>query len=76
MVKYIVDRIEDDIVILEKYPTKDMIEIDRKILSSDVHEGSVIIYDGKRYYLDNDEEIKRRQEILEKFMRLRSEEDE
>ena len=76
MVKYIVDRIEDDIVILEKYPTEEMIEIDKKILSPDIHEGSVIIYDGNRYYLDNDEEIKRRQEILEKFMRLRSEEDE
>lgn len=76
MIKYIVDRIEEDIVILEKYPTKEMIEIDKKILSSDIHEGSIIIYDGNRYYLDNDEEKKRRQEILERFMRLRDEEDE
>ena len=76
MIKYIVDRIEEDIVILEKYPTKEMIEIDKKILSSDIHEGSIIIYDRSRYYLDNDEEKKRRQEILERFMRLRDEEDE
>ena len=72
--KYIVDRIEDNIVILEKYPTKEIIEIDKKILSNNIHEGSVIIYDNNKYYLDEDDELKRRQEILEKFMKLRWEE--
>ncbi|MEE3342811.1 MAG: DUF3006 domain-containing protein [Bacilli bacterium] len=74
--KYIVDRIEDDLVILEKYPSKEIIKIDKNILSSNIHEGSIIIYDGDKYYIDVDDEIKRRREILEKFMRLRSEEDE
>ena len=73
--KYIVDRIEDNIVILEKYPTKEIIKIDKNILSNNIHEGSIIIYDGDKYYMDIDDEIRRRQEILEKFMRLRSEED-
>ena len=73
--KYIVDRIEDDIVILEKYPTKEIIKIDKNILSSNIHEGSIIMYDGDKYYMDLDDEIKRRKELLEKFMRLRSEED-
>ena len=73
--KYIVDRIEDDIVILEKYPTKEIIKIDKSILSNNVHEGSVIVYDGNKYYIDLDDEKRRRQEILETFMRLRSEED-
>ncbi len=73
--KYIVDRIEDYIVILEKYPTKEIIKIDKNILSSNIHEGSIIMYDGDKYYMDLDDEIKRRKELLEKFMRLRSEED-
>ena len=72
--KYIVDRIEENIVIVEKYPTKEMIEIDKKILSDNIHEGSIIIYDNNRYYLDTDDELKRRQEILEKFMKLKFEE--
>ena len=73
--KYIVDRIEDYIVILEKYPTKEIIKKDKNILSSNIHEGSIIMYDGDKYYMDLDDEIKRRKELLEKFMRLRSEED-
>ena len=72
--KYIVDRIEENIVILEKYPTKEMIEIDKRILSDNIHEGSVIIYENNKYYLDTDDELKRRQEILEKFMKLKFEE--
>ena len=74
--KYIVDRIEDNLVILEKYPTKEIIKIDKNILSNNIHEGSIIIYDGDKYYIDIDEELKKRKEILEKFMRLRNEEDE
>ncbi len=74
--KYIVDRIEDELVILEKYSTKEIIKIDKKILSNDIHEGAIIRYDGDKYYLDNNDEIKRRQEILERFMRLRNEEEE
>ena len=74
-IKYTVDRIENDIVILEKYPTKEMIEIDKKILSDTIHEGSIIIYDNNKYYLDEIDESKRREEIFKKFMNLRSEED-
>ena len=47
-IKYTVDRIENDIVILEKYPTKEMIEIDKKILSDNIHEGSIIIFDNNK----------------------------
>ena len=74
-IKYTVDRIENDIVILEKYPTKEMIEIDKKILSDNIHEGSIIIFDNNKYYLDEIDEYKRREEIFKKFMNLRSEED-
>ncbi|MBR3161637.1 MAG: DUF3006 domain-containing protein [Bacilli bacterium] len=76
MIKYIVDRFEEDIVVLEKNSTNEMIEIDKSILSDNIHEGSVIIYDGNKYYLDNEDEKKRRKDILEKFMRLKSIEDE
>ena len=72
---YIVDRIEEDIVILEEYYTKEIIEIDKRLLSNELHEGSIIKKENNKYYLDDDDEIKRRNELIAKFMSLRKEED-
>ena len=73
--KYIVDRIEEDIVVLLKYGTNEIIEIDKKILSDNIHDGSIIVFDGNKYYLDIDDEEKRRQEILNRFIKLRNKEE-
>lgn len=72
---YIIDRIEEDTVILEEYSTKKIIEIDKKILSNNLHEGSIIKKENNKYYLDERDEIKRRNELIAKFMSLRKEED-
>lgn len=72
---YIVDRIEEDIVILEEYYTKEIIKIDKRILSNELHEGSIIKKENDKYYLDESDEIKRRNELIAKFMNLRKEED-
>ena len=72
---YIVDRIEEDIVILEEYYTKEIIKIYKRILSNELHEGSIIKKENDKYYLDESDEIKRRNELIAKFMNLRKEED-
>lgn len=65
MEKYIVDRIEEGIIILEK---DDMthIEIDKKDIPFEVSEGNVLIYDSGAFYPDNEEENLRRKRIFGK----------
>ena len=65
MEKYIVDRIEEGIIIFEK---EDMthIEIDKNDIPFEVSEGNVLIYDSGTFFHDNDEENIRRKRIFEK----------
>lgn len=69
--KYVVDRIENDIAICENIETKEILEIDLKLLPKKVKDGSVIIYEENTYKLDLKEEEKRRKEILERFNKLK-----
>lgn len=70
--KFAVDRIEDDIVVLENIETNELREIDRMLLPSSIHEGAILVFANNTYILDNDEEEKRRKMIEERFMRLRN----
>ena len=70
--KYIVDRIEDNIVVLENQDTKEIINIDMSLLPKKIKEGNILIYKNNSYYIDKEAEIKRRKEILEKFKKLRN----
>lgn len=70
--KFAVDRIEDDIVVLENIETNELREIDRTLLPSSIHEGAILVFADNTYILDNDEEEKRRKMIEERFMRLRN----
>lgn len=69
--KYAVDKIIDDIVLLENIETGQKEELSIMLLPSSIKEGSIIVYKEGTYYLDNKEEDRRRKEILERFMRLR-----
>lgn len=70
--KYIVDRIEDNIAVLENQDTKEIINIDISLLPRKIKEGNILIYKNNSYYIDKEAEIKRRKEILEKFQKLRN----
>ena len=70
--KYIVDRIEDNIVVLENQDTKEIINIDMSLLPKKIKEGNILIYKNNSYYIDKEAEIKRKKEILEKFKKLRN----
>ena len=69
---YIVDKIEDNIAVLENKDTREIINVNISCLPSLIKEGSILKYDGSKYYIDNELERKRRQDLLEKFKRLRN----
>lgn len=68
---YIVDRIENNIAILENKKTKEMIDIDINILPPNIHEGAILIFKDNKYTLDQSLETERKKSILEKFNCLR-----
>lgn len=71
--KYVVDHIIDDKIILENIDTKKVIEISKKDISFKVIEGNVLIKKNSSYYLDYDDEIRRREKIQMKLDNLKGE---
>lgn len=70
--KWAVDRIINDIVIIENIETLEKREVDITLLPSSIYEGSILVYQNNKYILDETEEEQRRRLIEEKFMRLRN----
>ena len=57
--KYAVDRIEDNIVVLENIETKEKKKVKKDLLPI-IKEGSILIEENNSYKLDKEEELKRR----------------
>lgn len=70
--KYIIDRIEDNIAILEQQDTKEFINISTNILPIGIKEGMILSIINNTYTIDIKATEKRKKEVLEKFKRLRS----
>jgi len=68
---YSIDRIEDNIAILENRTTLELKEVDITLLPNNIKEGSILEFKNDTYTLELSKEEKIRQEILEKFQRLR-----
>lgn len=69
--KYIIDRVEDNIVVCENLETKEMIELDKSLLPENIKDGNVLLFENNEYKLDLNEEELRRQRIRERFNRLK-----
>lgn len=69
--KYAIDRIENNIVVLENIETGEITDVNKDILPSSIQEGNILIYYENKYYLDKEYEKLRRNMILEKFNRLK-----
>lgn len=67
-----VDKIDEGIALLENTKTLEKKEVFTSLLPSSIHEGSILIYEDDNYFLCLSEEEKRRQEIRERFSRLRN----
>lgn len=70
--KYIIDRIEDNIAVLEQQDTKEFINISTKHLPHGIKEGMILSLINNIYTIDIKATEKREKEILEKFKRLRN----
>ena len=66
-----IDRIEDNTAILENRTTLELKEVDITLLPNNIKEGSILEFKNDTYTLELSKEEKIRQEILEKFQRLR-----
>ncbi len=69
--KYALDRIEEDIAILENIETGKLIKISIFNLPQNIHEGTILKKENNTYLIDTKEEEKRRRKIQEKFKKLR-----
>ncbi len=71
--KYAVDRIEDDIIVLENLDNNKIENISKDVLPN-VKEGDIVILENGIYRVDTEEGKKRRKTIKTKMDRLRSDE--
>ena len=68
--KYSVDKIEDDICVLENLDSGEIIEKNINELPEGIHEGSIIDYDNEKGYVINTELEKTRRESLRERMEI------
>ena len=72
MDKYSVDRIEEDIIVLENIDNKEIIEINKSELDFEVIDGNILrLIDGK-FVLDKEIEVKRKESLRERLNRLKN----
>lgn len=69
--KYAIDRIENNIIVLENLNTKEITNINKNLLNFKVKEGDILVYQNNKYYLDNNEKEKRIKIIKEKFFKVK-----
>ena len=67
--RYVVDRIEEDVAICENEDTNEMEELDLFGLPTDIQEGDILIYDEEtdEYYIDYDEKAIRKARIEDRM---------
>ena len=69
---WIVDRFENELVVLENDETREIRVVNKEILPSSIHEGSVLKNINYKYIEDMEEEINRRKIIEDRFKKLRN----
>lgn len=69
--KYAIDRIENNIAVLENLETKEIIEVDISLLPEGSKESSIITIIDNEYKLDIEEQQVRKESLLNRFNKLR-----
>ena len=70
--KYAVDRIEENIVVLENISSGEIVNIDIKKLPKNIKEGNILIKENDQYTLDLDTEKDRREDFRSRLERLKN----
>lgn len=68
---YSVDHITEDIVTLQDRQTKELINVTKDLLPTNIHDGSLIDFINNEYSLNESAEEQKRKEILAKFNKLK-----
>lgn len=71
MMKYAIDRIIENIAILENINNNEIIEVNIKKLPKDINEGSIVLVDNGVFILDSLEEQNRRQNLIKRLENLK-----
>ncbi len=69
--KYAVDRIEEDIYVLENIETGEIVEVNSAVVPGATHEGSILKVINGQYILDVQTEKNRRKSLRERMERLK-----
>ena len=69
--KYSIDRIENDIAVLENIDTNEIIEIEISLLPENIKESNIVIYENDKYKLDQETEDSRKKDLLSRFSKLK-----
>ena len=69
--KYVVDKIEGNITIIESLDTKEKKEVLLEVLPSNIKEGTILTYENNIFTKDEVLEQQRRTSIQNKFDKLR-----
>lgn len=70
--KYAVDKIENDIAVLENIETGKKLEINTINLPKNIKEKDILKYEDGKYFLDSNEKNKRINRIKEKMEKLKN----
>ena len=70
--KYIVDRIEENIVICENQETKKIEEFEKINFSEEIKDGDVVILENNKFKIDRKETDKRKEEINDLMKKLKN----
>ena len=70
--RYAIDEIINDIVILEDIETGEPKEVKISQLPNNIHDGNILIYENDEYKLDIQYEIERRQLLQEKLNKIKN----
>lgn len=68
--KYSIDRIENDVAVLESLESREIINVNITLLPQNVKEGSIIVYENNKYTKDEETELKRKTELQSRFNNL------
>ena len=69
--KFAVDKIEDNVVVLENIDTKEIIAILKKDLDFEVKESDILVFIDNKYFKDDKEKENRLKIIQEKFNKVK-----
>ncbi len=69
--KYAIDRIEEDIAILENLETKEKLEVALNLLPENAHEQAIVTYENEVFTLDEQTELSRKEALRAKLERLK-----